>query len=218
MKKIVIIIVVILLLAAAGGGAYYYFFMMENDPVVVEEETETIVEKIAAKKPAKPAIKPNLDYFVISLRLNVRSYPEKGSEIRSVLRKGDSIKALEIKKPWVRISDFEVHNSGRDVADWVHMDFLSHDMPEISEKEQRKTMLALIKRSDDLLAYEDRFVIATQELVNSGKCTFEDFELVGGWVRSVTFNIEPVYFVYCGGTSRGDKVYLNVDTGETFQP
>lgn len=217
MKKIVIILVVILLLAG-GGGAYYYFFMMENDPVVVDKKIETPVEQIVEKKPAKPAIKPNLNYFVISQRLNVRSYPEKGSEIRSVLRKGNSIKALEIKKPWVRISDFEVHNSGRDVADWVHMDFLSHDKPEISEKEQRKTMLDLIKRSDDLLVHEDRFVIATQELVNSGKCTFEDFELVGGWVRSVTFNIEPVYFVYCGGTSRGDKVYLNVDTGETFQP
>lgn len=216
MKKIIIIIVILLLIAAGGGGAYYYFFMMNEEPPVVEVEEEPA--PVAEKPKPKPVIKPNLDYFVVSDRLNVRSYPDKNSQIRSVLRRGDAIKALEVKGDWVRISDFEVHDSGNDVADWLHTSYLSHDKPEITPEEKRKTMLALIKKSDDLKEYEASFIKGTRELLDSGECSFEDFELVGGWVKSVTFNIEPVYFVYCGGTRREDKVYLNVESGQTFKP
>ncbi|GLO63198.1 hypothetical protein MACH09_37060 [Vibrio sp. MACH09] len=218
MKKIVIIIVILLVLAAAGGGAYYYFFMMNQEEEMVEEVMEEEAEPMESAAVPAPVIEPNVDYYVISDRLNVRSYPRRGSAVRGMLRKGDQLTALEVKGDWVRFSDYEVHKSGNDVADWVNRDYLSHDKPMITPIERRKTMMALIKRSDDLKEYEESFIQGAEKLIKSGQCTFEDFELVGGWVRSVTFNLEPVYFIYCGGTDREDKVYLNVESGETFTP
>lgn len=217
MKKIVIILVIILLLAAAGGGAYYYFFMM-NEPVAEEAEVEEETEPAKQMAEASPAVEPNYDYYVTSERLNVRAYPRADAMIRSVVRKGEHVFAKEVKGDWIRISDYQVHESGNDIASWIHTDYLSHEKPEITDADVRKSMLALIKKSDDLLTYEDEFVLATKQLINAGLCTYEDFELVGGWIRSRTFNIEPVYFVYCGGTLSKHKMYLHIDSGEIFQP
>lgn len=217
MKKIVIIIVVFLLLAGAGGGAYYYFFMMNDDSgLIVSEEVAAVIEE--PEMEAKTVVKVNMDYFVDTNKLNVRSYPRKSASIRSVLRKGKSLKALEIKDDWVRISEYELHQSGNDVADWVHTDFVSHNKPIITEREIRKNMLKLVNKSDDFMTYQDQFVIATRKLIEDGTCRYEDFELMDGWVLSRTFNIEPVYFVYCGGTKRENKVYVTIKTGEIFQP
>lgn len=218
MKKKIIIIFVLLLLVAGGAGAYYYFFMMNQNEMTVEAPVEPEVAPMLSETPPKEEVKPNLDYFVTSERLNVRAYPDKTSEIRNVFRKGHQIRAIEVKGNWVRVSDYEVHYSGEDVADWVNVSYLSHDKPLITPLDRQKTMLRLIQKSDDLKTYQESFIIGTQELIDSGKCSFEDFELVGGWVKSVVFNIEPVYFVYCGGTSRDDKVYLNVESGEVFKP
>ncbi|MDG3085415.1 hypothetical protein P7F88_04575 [Vibrio hannami] len=216
MKKLVIIIVVLLILA--GGGAYYYFFMM-NDEEVVEAAEPTEPTPIEEPIPVtEEAVIQNSDYYVISERLNVRSYPDESSLIRSVLRKGTKIKALEVAGEWIRISDYMVHDSGNDVADWINLEFLSETPPVITAEEKRKTMVKLIKKSDDYADHEDQFVIATQKLIDDGVCTFEDFEVLGGWLASVANKPDPVYFVYCGGIDREDKVYLNVETGKIFYP
>ncbi|WP_375749819.1 SH3 domain-containing protein [Vibrio sp. HN007] len=221
MKKLVIIIVVLLILAGGGGGAYYYFFMMNEEEAMVESTEEVSPEPMAEETPepvTQTSIEQNRDYYVISERLNVRSYPDKSSLIRSVLRKGDKVHSLEVKGEWIRISDFMVHDSGNDVADWINLEFLSETPPVITAADKRKTMVKLIKKSDDFVVHEDQFVIATQNLINDGRCTFEDFEVLGGWLISVAYKPDPVYFVYCGGIERQDKVYLNVETGEIFYP
>ncbi|MDB1126063.1 SH3 domain-containing protein [Vibrio algarum] len=217
MKKLVIIIIVLLLLVGAGGGAYYYFFMMNDNSELIEPEGDSsVAEEIAIEQ--KIAVEVNMNYFVDTNKLNVRSYPQKSAPIRSVLRKGKPLKALEIKGDWVRISEYEVHQSGNDVADWIHSDFISHDKPVITDREIRKNMQKLLNKSDDFITYSDQFVIATRKLLEDETCSYEDFELMDGWVLSRTFNIEPVYFVYCGGTQRENKIYVNVETGEIFQP
>ncbi|WED24204.1 SH3 domain-containing protein [Vibrio sp. JC009] len=218
MKKLIIVIV-LLLLIGGGAGAYYYFFMMQEEPVaeVVEEEPAEEEELHLVHKP-EPVIKKDMVYYVSSDRLNVRSYPDGNSLIRSVLRKGDPVTALEVKGDWVRFSDYMVHESGKDIADWIHMEFLSASKPVITDEDRRKTMTALIKKSDDFVQYQEQFISATQKLIDNGNCSFEDFELLGGWLISVTYKPQPVYFVYCGGTGRNDKVYLNAETGEIFYP
>lgn len=213
----IIIVFVLLLLAAAGGGAYYYFFMMNKDDIPIAVE-EPVMEPIDKPKLVKEAVKPNMDYFVTSNKLNVRSYPRTSATIRYVLRKGKAIKALEVKGEWARISDYQVHQSGNDIADWVHTDFLSHQKPVITPQEKRKGMVQLLSKSDDFMRYEDQFILATQNLIDDELCSYEDFELLDGWVLSRTFNNEPVYFVYCGGTERENKIYLNIESGNTFQP
>lgn len=217
-KKILIIVLILLLLAGAGGGAYYYFFMMDTqeESVKADEEPESVMEGM--NKEVTEPVEINMDYYVSSNKLNVRAYPKISAPIRSVLRKGKFVKALEVKGEWIRFSEYEVHQSGNDVADWINTNFLSHDKPVITELEVRKNMMKLVNKSDDFALYEDQFLIATKTLIDSEKCLYEDFELVGGWILSRTYNIEPVYFVYCGGTDTENKVYLNVETGEIFQP
>lgn len=222
MKKVVIIIVMLLILAGGGGGAYYYFFMLNQEheeqaeEVVTDDEQEQSFEAPVAQP--QPQVKKNSDYYVTPERLNVRAYPEPDAFIRAVLRKGDRVTAREVKQGWVRISDYQVHDSGRDVADWIHMDYLAETAPVISAEEKRKAMAALISKSDDFVEYQDKFIIATQQLIDDGRCSFEDFELLGGWITSVTYQDDPVYFIYCGGTRRSDKIYLNAESGEIYQP
>lgn len=197
MKKVIIIVVILLLLAGAGGGAYYYFFMMNTDEELIADEAPEIVinedESATNDVVVKETLKVGADYYVLSDRLNVRSYPENDSLIRSVLRKGDKVVSQEVKGEWVRISGYMVHDSGRDVADWVHLDYLSTTKPVITAEEKQKTFAALIKKSDDMLTHQAQFIIATEKLIDDGQCTFEDFELVGGWIRSINYKTEPVY-------------------------
>lgn len=223
MKKLVLMILVLLLFAGIGGGAYYYFFMMnEETPVHVDDggSQQTMSEMDSnpplPPPPAPPRIQTGKKYYVTSSRLNIRGYPDGESGIRAVLYKSDAVTAKEVKGDWVRIGGYEVHPSGKDMAQWVHIDYLSASEPVITEEERRNTTVALIKGSDDFLQYEDTFIRATQKLISSGQCKVEDFELLGGWVRSVTYEDRPVYFVYCGGTDRQNKVYLNVETEDLF--
>ncbi|PJC87119.1 hypothetical protein CSW98_04235 [Vibrio sp. HA2012] len=221
MKKLVIIIVLLLIFAGGGGGAYYYFFMMNKEvpEEPVQEEKQEVAgdtgEKPVAEAP-KPRIRVGENYYVMSSRLNVRAYPEATSGIRAVLYKTDMITAKEIKGEWVRIGGYEVHVSGKDMAQWVHLNYLSATKPVITDEERRNTTVALIKKSDDFVQYEEIFIQATQELLNSGKCKIDDFELLGGWVRSVTYADDPVYFIYCRGTDLQHKIYLNVENGDVF--
>ncbi len=206
---------------------YFTYFAPKPPPPKENTSTESQTEQVeeapvpviaAPAEKIKTVVKPNMDYFVTVNKLNVRSYPRANAPIRSSLRKGMPLKALEIKGDWVRISDYEVHDSGNDVADWVHSDFLSHEKPVVTAQEVRKALVALVKKSDDFMLYEEQFIIATKQLLDQKTCTHDDFELIDGWILSRTFNIEPVYFVYCGGTARENKVYMNPETGEIFQP
>ena len=75
-----------------------------------------------------------------------------------------------------------------------------------------------IRLSDDLSKYESAFVKATTDLVASGHCTLREVEEHGGWVKSTTtYRNEPVYFVYCGGFTTANRIYLNAETGSIFK-
>ncbi len=75
-----------------------------------------------------------------------------------------------------------------------------------------------LRLSDDLSRYESAFVKATTDLVASGRCALADIEENGGWVKSTTtYRNEPVYFVYCGGLTVANRIYLNAETGSIFK-
>ena len=56
-------------------------------------------------------------------------------------------------------------------------------------------------------------VKAADELIAEGYCSTKDFIEIGGWMRSTTHGSQPIYFVYCGGMTKNNKIYLNVKTG-----
>ena len=74
-----------------------------------------------------------------------------------------------------------------------------------------------IQKSDDFVLHNNAFIKATVSLVRSGQCTTGELAELGGWMKSViNHKTEPVYFTYCGGMNRSNRIYLNVETQQTF--
>lgn len=70
-------------------------------------------------------------------------------------------------------------------------------------------------QSSDYPTHSSRFISATTNLIESGRCTLKEIQDQGGWLRST--NIPGnVYFTYCGGATSANRVYLDVDTGKVF--
>ncbi len=75
----------------------------------------------------------------------------------------------------------------------------------------------LIQKSDDYEQHKKAFVIASSELVKGERCTTTELSEQAGWMKStLNYKFEPVYFIYCGGTNRSNRIYLNVATLKTF--
>lgn len=75
----------------------------------------------------------------------------------------------------------------------------------------------LIANSDDLERHRAAFTQAAIELVEDGTCIEAEFIENGGWVRSTSFGPRPVYFMYCGGATVANRLYLDAATGEMFR-
>jgi len=75
----------------------------------------------------------------------------------------------------------------------------------------------LVANSDDLERHRAAFIQAATELVEDGTCTEAEFMENGGWVRSTSFGSRPVYFMYCGGATVSNRLYLDAATGEMFR-
>ncbi|MDP5253240.1 MULTISPECIES: hypothetical protein [unclassified Vibrio] len=222
MKKIVILIVVLLLLAG-GGAAAYHFYFQNNDQVMVDEEQTEPTDETGAETQTAPKVietsEPVNDLFVNERQISVVNQPNlQGYKVKT-LYKGDEIRVRERKNGYLRISDYVVLKEGETAqAEWIKQEGLSEQKPVIDQKERNEILDGYVQNSDDFLLYQDIFRTQTETLLQEKKCVPEDFHQLGGWVRSVTFAQQPIYFVYCGGLNQADKIYLNVDSGELFQP
>jgi hypothetical protein len=74
-----------------------------------------------------------------------------------------------------------------------------------------------IKASDDFEQHMQAFMVATLKLIQDRTCSLDDLRENGGWVRSSSHEGRPVYFVYCGGLQRSNRIYLDVSTGAVFR-
>ncbi|WP_126976330.1 hypothetical protein [Frigidibacter oleivorans] len=87
--------------------------------------------------------------------------------------------------------------------------FIRTDISEIS--------VTGIENSDDVSKYEAQFTAAANSLIAERRCSAEDFEEMGGWVKSTTHRDKPIYFTYCGGMTADNRIYLDVSTGAIFR-
>lgn len=58
---------------------------------------------------------------------------------------------------------------------------------------------------------------AATTLVMDGRCTLAEMKEYGGWVRSSNSRPLPVFFIYCGGSRIGNRIYLDARTGRIYQ-
>lgn len=69
-----------------------------------------------------------------------------------------------------------------------------------------------ISSSEDFSKYEEKFLKSTASLIRDGKCSLMELKEQGGWAKSViNHKYQPVYFIYCGGLRKKNRIYLNVE-------
>ncbi|MEZ9951643.1 SH3 domain-containing protein [Vibrio splendidus] len=220
MKKALIALLVLLIL---GGGAAYYFLVMNKDPIPPEKMEEPAAE---VAQQSDSDLSPIMDlqpepeqteFYVLDRKLEVVEQPEIDGLITDYLYKGEKVEVLEKQGEWARISDYIVlKEGGPQTAEWVSMSGLSNDEVIISEKESIEILDSYLVKSDDLKLHKETFRNTVAELISDGECDPSDFEELGGWVKSVKYSDRDVYFIYCGGLSLENKIYLDVNTNEIF--
>jgi len=161
------------------------------------------------------------DYYVTSNNLNVRLAPNKAGKITNMLYKRQKVKVFQVKDEWARISryyDGEVEGLSGKVAHWVFTKYLSTSYPmEEQVANLNSPIVKAIKSSNDFSKYQSIFISASEKLIKSGKCSLGDFKEMGGWCKSTTHKLKPIYFIYCGGMTKNNRIYLNTTTGKTFR-
>ncbi|QXO16358.1 hypothetical protein [Vibrio ostreae] len=221
MKKILMIVMLLLGLGGAGAGYYLFYYqpMHELAEAAKAGQKDTPAPQETESQPGQPDVpKPEvMDYFVELPKLGVREAPNEDAFVERWMYRGDKVHLYEKKDGWGRVSQYFVYQEGGpEIAEWLPLSGLSEQAPVITADERNKTLAAYIAKSDDLLEFESIFLQKTDQLLKEGTCDPDDFAELGGWVRSVKFQNRDVYFIYCGGLSQADKIYLNVQTGEIF--
>lgn len=168
---------------------------------------------------------------------NRRTCPSTECGVVGKLFFRESAKVAETKNGWGRVSKFydascvggrsQYVDSGRAdctpengivdgrFAEWIKLDLLSEVRPADPAAGASGTA-KLVAQSDDFHRYEAAFVKAAEELMASGTCSPSDFAEFGSWAKS-TSRGEGIYFMYCGGMTASNRIYLDVASGRTFR-
>jgi len=221
MKKMLMFLLLLLGLAGSGAGYYFLYYLPEQEALQADSSSSNDEEQVptteAAPKTALPPKPLVNDLYVDLARLGVREKPDAQAFVERVLYRGDKVKILERKAGFGRITDYFVYEeNGPEVAEWIPLDGLVEQPPVISAEERRKTVTQYIANSDDFKLYETAFVQKTDELLKNETCVPEDFEELGGWVKSLKYQEREVYFVYCGGRKLANKIYFDIQSKEIF--
>ncbi len=224
MKKWLMLVVLLFGLGCAAAGIYLFYLKphMDAEAVDTNASRESVAEPPLPTLSLTPALEARpevMDFYVSAVSLGVREQPDLSAyvDLNNLLYRGQRVHLLEKQSGWGRISDYYVYQEGGpEVAEWIPLDGLSVEAPIITPQERSKTVAGYIGASDDFGLYQEQFVTSTDRLLNDGHCAPQDFAELGGWVRSVTYASQPVYFIYCGGLNQRNKIYLNAQTGQIF--
>ena len=96
------------------------------------------------------------------------------------------------------------------------MKYLSKDRP-TDPAESEIGLAKVIGDSDDFQIYRDVFLKAAIRLIDQGVCEEKDFKEVAGFTKSTIYRDQPIYFTYCGGLLKRNKVHLNVQNEKIFR-
>lgn len=191
-----------------------------------DETTSNVTDNLSKKR-----------HYVTSERLNRRTCPSTDCGIVGQLFFREGVSIFEMRGEWARITKryhascvdgrsehVDTGNASCDpsngisdgkFSEWVSTDFLSEDRP-LDPAESASDAERLIAGSDDFARHRNAFAIAANSLISQRRCKEKDFLEVGGWRKSSSHKSEPIYFTYCDGFSRENRIYLNAVTGEIF--
>ncbi len=180
----------------------------------------------------------NVAHWVSSERLNRRTCPSTTCGIVGRFFRGQILEILEEQSGWVRVSRYydascrngfsEYVDDGNKncdesngisegkMAEWVSAQFLSDVEPQRAADTAKDNEL-LVAQSDDFGRHRKIFVKSADNLIKSGECSESDFLENGGWVKSSSHRTSPIYFIYCGGSTISNRLYLNAESGDIFR-
>lgn len=165
------------------------------------------------------ATKPG-DYYVTVDQTEERLGPSQQAKSTNTLFKRQKVTVVELKGGWARVSkyyDGKVEGVKGQVARWVAASVLSAQMPAEEKVPNANSALGqALKDSDNFARHHAAFIKGAQALIDSGRCKLQDFKDNGGWSKSSN-HPGNVYFAYCGGMRRENRLYLDVATGRTYQ-
>lgn len=190
---------------------------------------------------AQPTAQPDSasrDYWVTSDRLNRRTCPSADCGVVGRYLFREKATVFETKDGWARVtkryqaacengrsrfvdegkSDCTPENGIKNgqFAEWVSMQYLSKTRPPDPAAGATGTA-ELVAGSDDYRVHKDAFIEAAERLINDGRCSANDFRENGGWAKSTTRRDQPIYFMYCGGFTNANRLYLDASTGRIFK-
>ncbi len=158
------------------------------------------------------------DYYVSANRLSVRLGSDTNASITNTLERKQKVQVFEIKNGWARVSkyyDGQIEGKSGQVARWVSAKYLSINKPQDNFSSNTPLEKA-IEGSDNYVQYREKFITLSRKLIDQGRCSISDYKEMGGWSRSSNYKSKPIYFIYCGGFSINNKVYMNAKTGKIF--
>jgi hypothetical protein len=165
------------------------------------------------------AVSPGPHYVVVE-STHERLSPDPKGKSTNVIRTPQKVDVYEIKNGFARVSplyDGAVEGVSGQVARWVVAKDLSGTRPaaeKVAAGEPSVTKVLL--NSDDFARHRAAFIKASQTLLDDRSCTLKDFSENGGWLKS-TNQGKGVYFTYCGGDMKSNRLYLNVATGRVYR-
>lgn len=161
------------------------------------------------------------DYFLTVDETAVQLSPSKQGKTTNTLFKRQKVSVLEVTNGWARISKYYDGTSEGvqgQVARWVQASTLSKDRPSDEKADGAdQGLIELIKESDNFAKFKKPFVNASKKLIAEKTCSMQDFKEYGGWMKSTNYSNGKVYFTYCGGMSKSDRIYVDVSTGKVFR-
>ena len=84
--------------------------------------------------------------------------------------------------------------------------------------ENNKNIELSIANSDDYKTHKDQFLKAANKLIRDKSCTANEIKDMGGFMKSqINHPNQPVYFTYCGGMNRNNRIYVDVSSGKIFK-
>jgi hypothetical protein len=168
---------------------------------------------------AAPVTGPG-DYYVTADHVDERLGPSSKAKSTNTLFKRQKVTVFEVRSGWARVSKY--YDGGAElmsgqVARWVAVKDLSSVRP-ADEKANGAdpALFKALKDSDDFALYRVAFMGGSQKLIEAGTCKLRDFNDNGGWSKSTNHG-GAVYFTYCGGNRRENRLYLDASTGRTFR-
>ena len=177
------------------------------------------------------------DAWVAVDELDRRTCPAASCGIVGQLLKNEQVTIVEEKDGWGRITIYYdaackngkslfiskgsrscLPENGIDdgkMAEWVKMADLTITKPDM-KMPPSQAKYDLVRLSDDFDTYKNEFINAADSLIESGRCTREDFEKIGGWMSSSNYSNKPIYFIYCGGNEITNQVHLDASNGRIW--